>query len=134
MNILATVKFNIHLFGDKSGELFRGDFEAHKRLSHRQELLRDRLYREMLGTNPDFASPRAKDQAEMVAELKVSLVKCPVWFQECDYGLDLIDDSVLRKVWEEVMKIRLDAFNELKEKAQKAEEALKKEVESKDVK
>lgn len=126
MNLLETVEFLIVVEGDRTGEKWTGNFTALRRLSHRQELLRDRIYRELLGANPETASERAKSQAEIIADLKVCLVKTPEWWKNSGDGLDLADDNLIQELWKETIRIRVDAINEVKKAGEDATEKLKK--------
>lgn len=130
MNLLETVDFHIVVTGDRTGEKWVGNFKAFRRLSHRQELARDRFYRDLLGPNPEGASERAVSQAEIFADLKVTLADTPRWWKDAGEGLDLADDNLIQEVWQQVVKIRLEAFKEVQEKAEEAEKKLKEVVEN----
>lgn len=125
MNLKETRKFNISLIGDVSGEKWFGEFESYRRLTHRQQLLKDRLERDLLGANPDNASPTAKMQADMLAEIQVTLINAPEWFKSSSMGLDIVDNNVLIEIYNNVVRIRSEAIEELKQKADKAAEELK---------
>lgn len=126
MNLLDTKEFRIQLTGDRTGETYFGDFSCFRRLSHRQELARDKHYRELIGPDPQNASERAVSQAEFFADLKVSILKAPQFWNESGGGIDLADDNVIKTVWEEVMKARIEAVKEMEDKGKKAEEELRK--------
>lgn len=125
MDLLATHSFRITTTGDSTGQTWLGDFTCLKRLSHRQELTRDRYYRELLGPNPEGASERAKSQAELFSDLKVCLKDTPAWWKESGDGLDLADDNVVREIWQETVKARVEAVAEIKQRAVEAETKLK---------
>jgi hypothetical protein len=133
MNLLETTEFRISVTGDKSGETYIGTFKCLRRLSHRQELARDRKYRELLGENPTTASEFAKEKAEIFADLAVCLTDVPVWWKETGYGLDLVDDNVVGAVWSESIKIRVDAIKEVQEKGKASEARLKEMAEKNEV-
>lgn len=126
MNLLDTKEFRIQLTGDRTGTVYFGDFSCFRRLSHRQELTRDRFYRELIGPDPQNANERVISQAEVFADLKVSILKAPQFWNESGGGLDLADDNIVRTVWEEVMKARVEAIKEMEDKGKKAEEELRK--------
>lgn len=132
--VIETVPFSINVVGDTSGELFRGDFEAKPRLSHRDELFRDRIRRQHLGQDPQFASPRAINQAAVFANLDVRLTKWPKWWSEVGNGLDLADDNVLAAVMDECLRIEKEAQEKTRKRALDAQAALKKMVEETDSK
>jgi len=125
VDLKESVSFDVKITGDRTGEVFYGTFTALRRLTHRQELLRDKVCRELLGSNSEGATERAKSQAEMLGELSVSIIKSPTWWSENGNGLDLADDSVLREVWDQVMKIKIDAVKEVQKKAELAGQKLK---------
>jgi hypothetical protein len=130
MNLRETKSFTVRITGDRTGELYPGEFSAYRRLTHRQELLRDKINRELLGNNPTGASERAISQAEILAELQVSVVDAPTWWKECNGGLDLADDNVIQTLYKHVMEIKLEAINEVKKKAEEATKDLKEFVET----
>lgn len=82
MKMEDTVEFSINVVGEKTGERWMGKFSCRRRLSHRQELAKDRLYRELLGPNPEGASERAKSQADVMADISACIVKAPNWWTE----------------------------------------------------
>lgn len=125
MNLLETTEFRISVTGDKTGESYVGTFSVLRRLSHRMEMARDQIYRDLLGANPQFASERAKEQAEIFADLKVSVIKAPTWWTESGGGQDLCDDNVLQEIWSESIKTRVNAIKEVQERAKEAGAALK---------
>jgi hypothetical protein len=130
MNLLESVEFRISVSGEKSGETYVGTFKCLRRLSHRQELTRDVLYRNLLGEKPDSASPRAKEQAELFSDLQVCLTDSPVWWKEAGGGLDLVDDEVVKKIWTETIRIRVEAIKEVQDRAKDADADLKQIAES----
>jgi hypothetical protein len=117
--------FEINLIGDRSNEKWLGTFVCNKILSHRQQLLEDQLYQEHLGKGFANASPRAREQAEILARIKVSLVKWPDWWKELGMGMDSVDDNLITEVWTAIMKIQLAAFEAIQNKAKEAEGQLK---------
>lgn len=131
MNLLETSSFSISVVGEKSSETYMGTFHCLRRLSHKAELIKDRYFRELLGTDLEHASERAKSQADIVSDLSVCLVKpFPSWWQESENGLLLVDDGVLREIWENTVRIRLEAIKEVQDKAKAAEIKLKEIAES----
>jgi hypothetical protein len=118
--------FTVSVVGETSGETFRGEFRAFKFLSHRQQLMLDQKRREILGTNPESASARARNQAEIFAQLFVRLSDAPKWWSESGYGMDLVDDNIMVEVFNGVMKVEEEAVNDMKKRAEAARENLKK--------
>jgi hypothetical protein len=117
--------FTVSVVGETSGETFRGEFRAVKFLTHRQQLILDQRRRELLGANPDSATVRAKNQAEVFAQLFVRLTETPKWWLESGNGMDLVDDNVMVAVFENCMSVEKNAIDELKKKAEEAKESLK---------
>lgn len=133
MNLLESVQFRISVVGDKSGETYIGDFSCLRRLSHRTELAKDRYYRELLGPHPETATKRAQSQADIISDLSACLISTPTWWKEAGNGLDLVDDNLLQSVWNETVRIRVDAVNEVQEKAKSADTKLKEMAEKGDL-
>lgn len=125
INLKESVSFDIKVTGDRTGEIWFGTFGALKRLSHRQELLRDKLRRELLGDLADSATLRAKEQADMIAELQVSLTTVPAWWSSAGNGLDLYDDNILSEVYMKVIEIKVKAIEEVQKKGSDAGDKLK---------
>ena len=120
--------FTVSVVGDVSGETFRGEFRAVKFLTHRQQLLLDQKRREFLGTNPEAAGVRAKNQAEILSQLAVRLTDAPRWWLESGSGMDLVDGNVMVEVFQATMKVEEEAVAEMKKRAEAAKELLKKDV------
>jgi hypothetical protein len=126
--------FSISIVGDQTDETFAGDFAASRILSHRQQLLNDRLYREYLGgENPLLASEDAKQRAQILADINCALVVVPQWWREKGNGMDLLDNNVITGVWERVQQVQLDARNKRLKKTEEAATRLTKKVESGDL-
>ena len=117
--------FSISVIGDLSCETYRGDFRAVKFLTHRQQLLLDQRRRDILGNNSESASPRAQNQAHILASVFVRITEAPTWWKESNSGLDLIDDNVLIEVFENAMRIENETVSEIRAKAERAQESIK---------
>lgn len=100
-----TVPFYIHVVGDDTGEVFRGEFSAKTRLSHRDELQRDRVRRELLGPDPQNAEENSIARAMAFSELRVRLTSYPDWWAASGFGLDLFDENVIAELYSECMRI-----------------------------
>jgi hypothetical protein len=114
------ITFTISVDGEITGEKYRGEFKAKPRLTHREQLQRDRIRRELIGPDPSNAEVRALKQAEILSELAVRIVKAPSWWTESSGGLDLEDDAVLAEVYKQAMKAEEELLKALKEKADAA--------------
>lgn len=121
-----TVDFSVNILGEVTQTNWVGNFSAKIRLSKGDELQKDRIKKELLGPNPKDSDPRAQDLAEVISQLSVRLTKSPAWWKESRNGLELADDSVLAKVYEEALRIEKEALEELQKKANEAKESLSK--------
>jgi hypothetical protein len=124
-----TQAFHLSVVGDKTGETLKGDFVTTRILSHRQQLLSDRLVREYLGGDPKLASAEAYQRASILADINSALVTFPKFWREAGMGLDLIDDNVVAEVWNAVQKAQVDAVAEIQGKADTDATRLKAKVE-----
>lgn len=122
---------SISVVGNSTGETYKADFVITQILSHRQQLLNDRLFREYLGgENPSQASIDAKQRAQLLADINSSLQEpVPQFWREKGMGLDLLDDNVLMEVWAAVQKVFNEVAERIKEKTDKDADRLKKRVE-----
>lgn len=121
-----TASFYLNEVGQISAEKFEGTFETRVYLSHREDLARDRIRRELLaGTDMDKADARAQSIANIVSELRVRLTKWPKWFENADFGLDMADDNILLKLMEEVNKAETEHFKKLRKDSDDAKTELK---------
>ena len=105
MNFNETEQFSIDTTGENSGQKYFGTFDCIRRLTHAKQIARDRIVREILGPNPQDASVRARNQAEIVAQMQVCLVTAPDWLKQARFGLDLIDDNVIAEVSDRIDEI-----------------------------
>lgn len=120
-----TVQFSISVTGESTGEKWTGSFKMKTRLSHRDQLRLDQIRRDLLGPNPDGASPRAQNQAEVFSFIAVHLLDAPMWWKSNDNGLDLQDDNVVAEVYAQITKAKSDAIEKLKKAASEAEVTIK---------
>lgn len=118
------VSFTISVEGENSKELFRGEFKAKSRLTHREQMRRDQIRRELLGGDPKFADSRAINQAEIFSQLSVRIVKAPNWWVDAQGGLDLTDDSVIVEIYTKVMRLEADALAAIQKQGEEAKKDL----------
>ena len=123
-----SIAFSIKITGDSTGEIWTGDFRAKKRLSHRDNLKKDAVRRELLGAQPGTPTDRALSTAMILSELSVRLLKAPKWWTEKGEGMDLEDDNIIGTVFDEAMKVEREAQEALKKKAADAQAELRKEA------
>jgi hypothetical protein len=101
-------------------ELWSMLHSANQTPSHIPQLMLDQKRRELLGANPDAASARARNQAEIFAQLFVRLSDAPKWWSESGYGMDLVDDNIMVEVFGGAMKVEEEAMAAIKKKAEEA--------------
>lgn len=122
--------FSVHVVGDKTAKTYKDDFVTTQILSHRQQLLSDRLLREYLGgEKPADASPEAKERAGYLADINAALVGVPQFWKASGMGLDLLDDNVIVEVWNKVVSIQFEQNKKIKERTASDAERLKAAVE-----
>jgi len=126
------VPFSISLIGDVSEEKWVGDFRAKKTLSHRDQLRRDQIRRELLGSQGGTPTERALSIAMVLSELAVRITKAPKWWAEKGDGLDLDDGNVIGEVYDNVTRIEREAAEAKKVKAEKAQEEMRDEAKKAD--
>jgi hypothetical protein len=117
--------FTISSTGDVSGDTYKGVFKVKTRLSHRDQLNRDRIRRDLLGSNPEGVGARAASIAEIFSQLAVRIVDAPSWWTNTDNGMDLSDDNVVAEVYEASIKAEADEVERVRKKGEEAKEALK---------
>jgi len=100
--------FVISETGDSTGEKFTGTFVVKCLLSKREEMAADLRRRMILGPSPDAALNSISNDAWLVGQLSVRILRAPSWWEQSDGGLDLRDNNVLAKVFEESMKAELE--------------------------
>lgn len=121
MAIINTeVSFSISCKGEVTGEDYKGSFKVKTRLSHRDQLSRDRIRRDLLGVDAANASTRAHTQAEVFSQLAVRVTSSPSWWTDNADGLDLADDAPVKEVYAAALKAEQDAIDELKKQAEGA--------------
>jgi hypothetical protein len=120
--------FVVQLVGDTTGTDWTGKFTAKKRLSFNDQLRRDLLRRQMLGTAEAKPSDRAASMADVFSELMVRLVTSPSWWTDNDEGRELSDENVIVEVYKKALEVEQKALEALQKKATEAKEDLAKAV------
>jgi hypothetical protein len=120
------VQFSIDVTGNVTGESWKGLFEALPRLSHRLQLQRDKVRRELLGDAPSGATERALELAALLSDLQVRLTTWPKWWADYKFGLDLLDDNILSEIGDNVVNIIQKEEERLKKRAEEAQEEIRK--------
>jgi hypothetical protein len=99
----------VSVVGEISEDTFAGVFRAKTRMSYGDTLTQDRVRRELLGEAGGTPSRRAALVAEMLSELYVRVLDAPSWWKNSAGpsgipGMNLEDENVLVKVYNEVLK------------------------------
>lgn len=127
MSGTGTSTFSVSMDGDKTGTKWHGEFTVKTLLSHRDELRRDQIRRELLGgVSPEHASVRSLNQADVFSDLAVRIVKSPAWWNEASGGLDLSDDNVIATIYSKTIDAEKEVLNRIKKDAEQANEELRK--------
>jgi hypothetical protein len=124
--------FTLHIVGETSDATYTGEFRAKKWLSHRDQLLKDQVRRELLGGQTGQPTERALTTSMVLAELRARLTKFPDWWTTSGQGLDLADDNVIGEIYAEATKIEAEAVEAKKAKAEKIQQQLRDEAAKKD--
>lgn len=119
-------EFTIKMVGQLSGEEYKGVFKVRPRLNLQQRLTRDQLRRDLLGAKGDEAGADASNIALVFSKIWVHVIDAPGWWKDAKNGLDLEDDEVVGKVYEEVVRIETESIAALTKKGDAAAEELKK--------
>lgn len=96
--MLPKVSFDVSVKGEESGKDYSGLFEVKTKLSLRDQLKEDEIYRNVLGANPQTAGGDAAAIAQALAYLAVRVTASPDWWRLSDNGRDLEDLDVLAAV------------------------------------
>ena len=120
-------KFSISVVGNKTGTQWVGEFTVKPMLSHRDEIRRDRIRRELIG--PEFGNPtdHVWNLAVTFSELTVRVVAAPPFWTSNGDGMDLMDTNVVTEVYKKTMEIEASAAAKIKADAEAATAALRKE-------
>lgn len=118
------VEFSVSVVGEVTGETFKGVFKAVPRLSHRDNLRRDQLRRDLLGGKAEDASPDALNVSLVFSKIWVHLVEAPSWWKDNGNGANLLDESPVAAVYDNVMRIEREAVEAVQKKTEQAKEEL----------
>jgi len=118
----TTEKFSVSIVGEKTGNVYAGDFTVKTVLTRRDEFIADSRRRELLGANPEGALPQLQVEAFMYGQLFVRIVQAPKFWSDAGNGIDLADLNVISKVYETAKDKEEERIKKVKAQA---EEALK---------
>lgn len=128
MALDGLVSFEVSVVGETTQEKWTGKFKAKPRLSHWEQIQKDKVRRELLGTDAASASERTIQYADIFSDFaaRISLDHCPPWWNSTRGGLDLADDSVIAEVYTKMLGAIAEFNKPMVEKAEKAKKDLKK--------
>jgi hypothetical protein len=119
------IEFSVTVEGETTGETFKGVFKARPRLSHSLTLLRDQFRRDLIGTKSEGASQEAINVATVFSKIWAHVVDAPSWWKESGKGLELLDESVIAAIYENVLRIEREASVSIKKAGEEAAKVLK---------
>ena len=125
MNI-EPVSFTVNVVGDTTGTEYVGLFKVKPVLNTTEQIARDAVMRDIIGPNPQEASPRAKSQAYILAEIRIRAIEAPAFWTGARDGGGLFDENVMGAVYDKIQDVEKQWRADVKKKADEAREALKK--------
>jgi hypothetical protein len=125
MPIKNQVDFAIDTTGELTGNKYSGAFTVKCKLSMRESLKQDEIYRSILGPDSQNAGQSAKSVAAALSYLATHVIKSPDWWQATEGGMKLEDMNVLASVNNLAQDAIEAEYKALAEEAKKAEDILK---------
>lgn len=120
--------FSISEVGETSGEKVNWAFTAKNKLSLRDLINKDAQRRAIIGPNPETALQATVMRAEILSHLAVSIVESPKAWRDSGGGLDLFDDNIVIKIYEEIQEGQAKATEVAQKEAEATKEKLRKTV------
>lgn len=124
--LVQPTTITISVVGETTGEEFAGVFKVKPLLTTDEQITRDQVMRDILGSNPQDASPRAKSQAFILAEIRTRSTETPAWWKESGAGALLYDESVVSHIYDKIQEAEKQWRADVKTKADVARAALRK--------
>ena len=125
MPIKNTVEFSIDVTGELTGNQYVGSFTAKTKLSMKESLRQDEIFRGILGVNSNEASNASKSIAAAVSYLSTHLITSPDWWKSLENGLKCEDMNLLATINNTCQEKIDEEYKKLADEAGKAEAALK---------
>ena len=122
------VEFSVNVVGEVTGETFKGVFKAVPRLSHRDNLRRDQLRRDLLGAKPEDASADATNVSAVFSKIWVHVTEAPSWWKDSKNGLELLDETPVAAVYDNVSRIEREAIEAIQKKSAEVAQEVAEEV------
>jgi hypothetical protein len=120
--------FSFSLKGNTTKEVFFGKFTAKTLLTTRDFIAKDQIRRQILGGAGTTTDAYAGNLAILCSECAVRVIDGPKWWKDSDNGMDLADDNVLKKVFDECIRLEVEAVAAQDKAAEEAATQLKEEV------
>lgn len=123
--------FAIDILGEDTGLKYQGEFTVRCVLNmagkHQLELEKTRLM-------ADYANPSRglAGIAISLATIRARIVKAPDWWEETDFGAEIIDENVILELYDRCVSAENDWRNSVKKKSEEAKEELEKAEEAKE--
>lgn len=119
------VEFSVDVVGEVTGQSFVGVFSAKTKLSVREQLKQDELYRSLLGVDCQNASEEAKRLAFALSYLAARITVSPDWWKALEGGMKAEDVNLIAAVNNACIAAVDKEYEVLKNSASQAEAALK---------
>ena len=125
MAIKNTVDFSVDIRGELTGNQYVGSFVAKTKLSMKESLKQDEIYRSILGSNSQDAGDSSKKVAAAISYLMTHIVTSPDWWKAMNLGMDCEDTNLLACI-NNTCQEKIEAeYKKLAEEAKASEELLK---------
>jgi|ERR1017187_604469 hypothetical protein len=125
MAIKSQVDFSVDLTGELTDNKYPGVFTVKCKLSMRESLKQDEIYRSILGPDSQNANPGAKSVAAAISYLATHVIKSPDWWTALEGGMRCEDMNVLAEVNNKAQEAIEAEYKKLAEEGKKAEDILK---------
>jgi len=125
MSIRSTVDFVIDSKGDVTNTQVTGTFTAKTKLSMKEILRQDELYRQILGVNSQEASEHSKDIASALSYLATHIIGCPDIWKALENGMKCEDLNIIADINNRCREEIDKEYKKLSEEASAAETILK---------
>ena len=131
-------EFSINICGDNTRNTYMGNFKVKCLTSPYEQLQSDKLYRELLGDNPYYASDVSKNYAFTLSQLKYRIIESPPFWANPDQpnipGGHIKDSNVLSEVLEKAIEARDKFILTKEEEFSKMQERIKNKITNKEIK
>lgn len=120
--------FTFHSVGAVTKNVYFGDFGVKTVLSRYDQFLADQKRREILGQNPKDALEGLFQEAFMLGQLYVRIVKSPPFWANSNFGLLLPDHNIILELFQKSLELEQKTHDLLAKKAEQVAANLNKEL------